>query len=469
MRIDKLVAESVHGVFPISISFNDDLTFITGLNGCGKTTALRLLMALLTPNLDEFSSIEFSWVEVTLLDKDQQVSIKAQRVDEGLILSISTLEVELKLSTAELQLFSEAKKGAESGGKLPVHEKVVGHDVFQAIRKLSTPMFLGIDRRFYIQNSPWEENFDARRRDFHARRIYGEDPGFRGAASAGLLDVSYLASSRMQEVLTLQESLDEGFRRKLLTRAFEYKPSDIGAFGSLPSRVELESYRERLSRIESAAEALRVPLPEIKAALSKFFESMSSVVDALESNAIRKVQREKNSRKDVRTRVYRPAPDIDKINIEWIINKPQIDRILEHLQSLADFGDSRDQLREPIDKFIKLVNSFLQQTGKTLLIAPSGELAISLRDRPGDPRSITALSSGERQLLVMLAHLSLNKSLDRSGIFIVDEPEISLHLDWQEKFVDAIQEANPSVQLIMATHSPAIILDRTDNCVSMSS
>ena len=68
----------------------------------------------------------------------------------------------------------------------------------------------------------------------------------------------------------------------------------------------------------------------------------------------------------------------------------------------------------------------------------------------------------------MLAHLSLNQRLAVSGVFIVDEPELSLHIDWQEKFVDAIQKANPNVQLILATHSPAIILDRTESCRTLS-
>ena len=68
----------------------------------------------------------------------------------------------------------------------------------------------------------------------------------------------------------------------------------------------------------------------------------------------------------------------------------------------------------------------------------------------------------------MLAHLSLNKNLKGSGIFIVDEPELSLHIDWQEKFVEAVLDANPDVQLILATHSPAIILDRAEFCISLS-
>jgi predicted ATP-binding protein involved in virulence len=50
----------------------------------------------------------------------------------------------------------------------------------------------------------------------------------------------------------------------------------------------------------------------------------------------------------------------------------------------------------------------------------------------------------------------------------VDEPELSLHIKWQELFVTAVQEASPKLQLILATHSPSIILDRVDKCVDLS-
>jgi predicted ATP-binding protein involved in virulence len=53
MKITRLQAENVHGYLPLDIEFFEDLTFLTGLNGSGKTTVLRLLMALLTPNIDE--------------------------------------------------------------------------------------------------------------------------------------------------------------------------------------------------------------------------------------------------------------------------------------------------------------------------------------------------------------------------------------------------------------------------------
>ena len=67
------------------------------------------------------------------------------------------------------------------------------------------------------------------------------------------------------------------------------------------------------------------------------------------------------------------------------------------------------------------------------------------------------LSSGEKQLLIFFANLIFNVKSDSSGIFVVDEPELSLHLDWQRIFVEKTMEVNQNIQLIFATHAPEII------------
>jgi predicted ATP-dependent endonuclease of OLD family len=310
-------------------------------------------------------------------------------------------------------------------------------------------MFLGLDRRFFA-NAPFGEDWSERRRRELMLRRHWEEAPTRGAATASLAETNYLVISRMQEIRAAQEDLDDNLRRKILARALEYKPSDISNTGQVPSRQELDRYRERLSHIERAAEDLRLPVPELKTTLTDFFERMHRVVNSLEQGDTKKRK-----------------PDFEKDIIDWITNKPQADRILEHLRLLDQYRSDRLALRKAVDKFLELVNSFLIQTGKEVQVTNRGDLAVVLKGS-SQHRSIGALSSGERQLLVMLAHLSLNTNLEGSGVFIIDEPELSLHIDWQERIVDAIREANPNVQLIMATHSPAIILDRVEHCRTLS-
>lgn len=465
MKIKKLDAEGVHDYLPLHVEFFDDLTFLTGLNGSGKTSALRLLMALLAPNLEELGAISYASAEVTVEENGEAVKVSAARTPEGAVLRLSTLDGTLSITSAELELLQEAKRREEP--RSPVMDKYLSDPIYQALRKMATPMFLGLDRRFFAPGIGSDDLSEMRRREYVARRYWPEDPGFRNTSvAAGLIDVNYLVVTRMQEIRAAQEQLDERLRAEFFTKAFEYNPSTLhGKQTLLPSRAELDKYREQLTNIERAAGGVKIPVPEIQAALTKFFERMSHVVDAL--NRTSEAQTAKRKGKKATEKPPSKQSVFDPDYIEWIINKPQADRIVEHLRLLEEYIEKRDALRDPITRFLSLLNGFFAQTKKTVSVAGSGQLTVAI-EGSAQPRPISALSSGERQLLVMLAHLSLNPSLTGSGVFIVDEPELSLHIDWQEKFVDAIREANPNVQLILATHSPAIILDRVDSSRSLS-
>lgn len=67
------------------------------------------------------------------------------------------------------------------------------------------------------------------------------------------------------------------------------------------------------------------------------------------------------------------------------------------------------------------------------------------------------LSSGEKQMLIILLTV-----LVRDGqhcVLFMDEPEASLHVEWQQRLISMIRELNPNVQVILTTHSPALIME----------
>jgi predicted ATP-dependent endonuclease of OLD family len=41
----------------------------------------------------------------------------------------------------------------------------------------------------------------------------------------------------------------------------------------------------------------------------------------------------------------------------------------------------------------------------------------------------------------------------------MDEPEVSLHIEWQKRLIDLCVELNPQVQIILTTHSPAVVMN----------
>ena len=64
------------------------------------------------------------------------------------------------------------------------------------------------------------------------------------------------------------------------------------------------------------------------------------------------------------------------------------------------------------------------------------------------------LSSGEKQMLIILLTTLLQDGKDY--ILLMDEPEISLHIDWQRSLIANIREINPNCQIILTTHSPTV-------------
>ena len=59
-------------------------------------------------------------------------------------------------------------------------------------------------------------------------------------------------------------------------------------------------------------------------------------------------------------------------------------------------------------------------------------------------------------LIILLTALVQN---NEPTVMIMDEPELSLHTDWQEKLIDYIRQLNENVQIIIATHSPSIVIN----------
>ena len=59
-------------------------------------------------------------------------------------------------------------------------------------------------------------------------------------------------------------------------------------------------------------------------------------------------------------------------------------------------------------------------------------------------------------LVIMLTTLVQDQT---PGVLLMDEPEISLHIEWQQQLIQRVRSLNPNVQIIMTTHSPALIMD----------
>ena len=151
----------------------------------------------------------------------------------------------------------------------------------------------------------------------------------------------------------------------------------------------------------------------------------------------------------------------------WNANQIHLKIIKTISAAVSSYNQRRAEIFAPTTNYIDLVNRFLNDSGKTVSFGDRGGISVSLKG-VDDEKPVGSLSSGEAQIFVILTQLAFNPLAQQDNVFIIDEPELSLHIQWQELFVDSIITANPNIQYVLATHSPSIILDRIQDCVDLA-
>jgi len=174
-------------------------------------------------------------------------------------------------------------------------------------------------------------------------------------------------------------------------------------------------------KIESHVEAVEKTVIEIKHASSKNVESKKEAIDVRSLEAWRKTQ------------------NIIRMSLE------------------AEEDSSK--IFSQLDLFLSTLKSFI--TDKEFNFE-SGNLIVSNKHGIIDHAK---MSSGEKQLLILLIEALLQRQARH--IFLADEPEISLHVDWQRRIIPAVRDLNPEAQVIVATHSPEVASKYPDKIIDM--
>jgi predicted ATP-dependent endonuclease of OLD family len=118
----------------------------------------------------------------------------------------------------------------------------------------------------------------------------------------------------------------------------------------------------------------------------------------------------------------------------------------------TNFPDSAAKVNNRIEALFALTDRLFAETGKRIEINKEDNSLGFRKDQSIIP--LDKLSSGEKQLLIILFTIFLME--EAPYILLMDEPEMSLHIGWQQQLIDMIRTLNPNVQIIIATHSPSI-------------
>lgn len=431
MELTSISVTKMHGFIDASIKLNKDIAIIVGVNGAGKTSLLNLTANLLRFNMTDLMSIEFekfilkgkvrsASFELACHQQNQNLEIKLKRKNK----IIETLD--LKIPRWEEPVYQDrAAKYAYDRLMRHIYDQISGSMIAAFVQEHVKLTLVRLDRTLFAEDTEGTIAVDAA---YTLRRQHqdGSDPISRvDMVTKDRYNKYRVDARRYHEELTIQIV---SLIFQVPNNFFSNKPSGVKFTGS-----QLEALREKLTKVLNLGSG-----QELSTKINDYF---SVAAKSIESPSVD------------------PSPDAATRQMTQILF-----RNLEYPRLRGLFSAFEKYDKEVARSFAQLevfrtqINDFLADSNKEVFFS---EAESSLRFRlkgmsDSVGRPISELSSGEKQIVIMLTYLAFLAGKD--SIFIVDEPELSLHLAWQRKLIESLSKLRPpSSQLILATHSPEIV------------
>ena len=412
--LNKVDISGFWGDKKITIKFNSDINFLIGVNGSGKTTLINLIAAVLSADLPTLDRLPFNKIKLQL----NEVNGKNK----------PTIEVE--------------KKTHENSPYPSINFKIKE----KTSDKASVYSLNELEEDRYYRGRPIESS--RRFRHSRIRRGHGNNliERLRCLVQASWLSIHRTtAPSRVHEERSYESTIDQ----KLSELSNEF----VRYFSSLEKQSinETEKFQQTifLSLLSDKSEQKIVKsIVNLNIKNEKKYIIDIFKLFGLDENVF-------TERVNTHFKTFAEAQQkLDKNQISTLDDLAAIIgtwRIHSVVQEYNKLLDKRKKIFEPRDTFLEVINGLMQS--KKLLITDKNELLVQTQS--GKMILLTRLSSGEKQLIIILGECLLQEK--KPWVYIADEPELSLHIKWQETLVHNLRRINPSSQIIFATHSPDIV------------
>lgn len=423
MKLCSLTIKRLYGHYDYeNIIFNSDVTFIYGLNGCGKTTILNITEAIITGQIFKLFSYDFE--EITLKyspNEEKEIVIKSLNKKLDVTFENKTYTIN------QIERFSLRRYNENDFRKIKYY--FTEYKFLESIKNTFNYVYLPLNRSLTVNNLDFNERIFQNERNIFDDEIF-EEP---------------ISTSMDIAMLQIEELIEKSCRNINLQIS---KISDKFRNDILKSSLRVNEQYKNLKNIYKEIEKIEIEKTKIE--YIKILKSLNIITESEEKNFIKffdEVSRDITQNENNR-----------KVTQEILLKVNEVIKIKEIL-SLADETERKKaDIRKPLEKFIEVMNKFIynKEDEKLIQIDQIGQVYFTTKNSK-NKIGIGYLSSGEKQLMIFFANLLFKVDKTSSGIFVVDEPELSLHLHWQKIFVKTILKLNNRIQLIFATHAPEII------------
>lgn len=435
MKLLKIKIEDLFEVFTHEIPFSQEssITMILGRNGLGKTVVLKIIKAVLSGDFIQLEDIEFSkiFVDFTgniswIFEKESVPVENSSEFEKHITISLS--QEEIVIDKVDYSIISD---------NLEKLKKAISRYLPASFRLMDSDDWLDRRTGIHYNTSELIEKFKL---DI-PESVFSDFIVFPEWYSSKIKNLK-VAFIETQRLLTFSKESDE----------FRYKDR-----GQVTYKNTVEEYAEDLVK-------------QIHLQLAKSSELSTKLDRTYPNRLIQRLKKTTNvSQEDLNTSLQNLEAKRERLqsvglldlqnqpHIE-IIDEEQDEKIRDVLQVYIE--DSRgklevyDDLADRIDLFLQIINDrFLKK--RLSISRTDGFHFVSTKNGKDIP--LKSLSSGEQHILVLYYELLFK--IEKGTLLLMDEPEISLHIAWQKKIINDLEEIlklNP-MEVIITTHSPAVI------------
>ncbi|GLY10352.1 AAA family ATPase [Pseudobacillus badius] len=435
MILKKLKIDGLYGK-NYEIDFFDKLTILYGLNGSGKTTILNIIYHIFRGEIKKI--LEYKFENLSLWfnhnNKDKEFSIFTGS-DNQLIICLDDRKYEIKNLEDEISVIwerndindDESPNYYISSNHLSDQIKVFSsrdsevkfEKVSEDLKNISDVVYIPLNRKVKgldIDDKYWKKGI------------------FRSSSSN---------KRNIEDSLERAQQYFENYKNQI-TMSENRINSKIRA--DMIRNISKPISYKTLNDIHGDFEYLKTSLQqtvggEIEKDLEKIIETFINSKDSF-------------SIKDGEVIVE----DTKKF-IEYNFATGQLIKLIEISSIAIKEKEKIDALKRNLDRIIESINTLFEETGKKIYYYnKENKLVFTNIEISGSEKlDLNLLSSGEKQLVIFFIFSLIDFKRKHSKLLLIDEPELSLHIEWQSRLLPLLINRNNNSQIIVATHSPDIM------------
>lgn len=441
MLLEKIEIKKLFGIYNHEVSlFTNGISIVIGENGIGKTYILNIINSFFNMNFNYFRSIEYDEIIFSFED-DVIWTIKNDVIDEKDYINIVSSKNEVEIDSVDICLdISFGIKDMNIKRRAAEISRLVPH-----IERINPMRYFDQEKLKMLRPS---EVIDYYSDYINSDEIFLEQIGEEYLWVIDRIkenSVYLIETQRVYSLVPYEENIYDGRNDVQFTEAINKYASDL--------KIKIANTDNLYSK-ESSTRDESFPYRLINKIRNEEKDESEEYIELI-SKELKKLDKRRTEMKELGLLVNEDSKTI---------NKSDIDLAQEAIELYIEDSNKKFDVYVELQRKIKLFRDIINKrfnNKKIRIDKENGFIFIQELKKQGHifekEIPINKLSSGEKNELIMFYELLFKSNSE--NLVLIDEPEISLHISWQNLFIDDLKSIHEitGTNVLIATHSPDII------------